>query len=307
MLQPLLLGTSRKPPMTTLSFGGGQDSAALLNLLIADPTFRQKYAPGLLTVVMSDTGDEYTETLTYVEQVKQLCQAHGITFIHVTPDLGFHSPAWQSLYGQWDRNHTIQSLAFGRTCSSNLKLGPLLRALNAHVAQVYGYAPSAPRRQLSALYAYAAEHGPMPMMIGFAAGEERRVKPAQTQVIIDTMHRIYPLIDLGLNRRGCQETIHALGGVTPYPSNCRSCPFASAHDLLRLELQEPAALARWMAAEERKLAAPKWQGTRNHTVFANDLTIRQSLERAHRKYPGIDLQELNHIRFQRGHATTTSF
>ena len=87
----------------------------------------------------------------------------------------------------------------------------------------------------------------------------------------------------------------------------RSCPFASAHDLLRLELQEPAALDRWMGAEERKLAAPKWQGTRNHTVFANDLTIRQSLERAHLKYPGMGLQELNHIRFQRGHATTTSF
>ena len=72
MHQPLLLGTSRKPPMTTLSFGGAQDSAALLNLLIAAPASRQKYAPGLLTVIMSDTGDEYTETLAYVEQVRQL-------------------------------------------------------------------------------------------------------------------------------------------------------------------------------------------------------------------------------------------
>lgn len=93
--------------LTILSFGGGQDSTAILYGIEAFPDWRAKLEIEDFAVVMSDTGDEHPATLQHVAKVSQWCQERGIHFAHLTPDKGFHSPSWISLRDQYERSSTV--------------------------------------------------------------------------------------------------------------------------------------------------------------------------------------------------------
>lgn len=56
---------NEKKHLTVLSYGGGQDSTALILKVIHDESFRAKYIPGDFIVVMADTGNEHKETIEY--------------------------------------------------------------------------------------------------------------------------------------------------------------------------------------------------------------------------------------------------
>lgn len=76
--------------LTVLSYGGGQDSSALLEMYLDDTDgFRAKYAPGDFLVVMADTGDEYPSTVEHVRRTKERCKAAGVEFVHITANMGF--------------------------------------------------------------------------------------------------------------------------------------------------------------------------------------------------------------------------
>ncbi|MDP9766527.1 hypothetical protein [Deinococcus enclensis] len=302
-----LLRLSQKPPLTVLSFGAGQDSAMLLALCLEDRAFQKQYIPGDLAVLMSSTGLEHPETDAYRERTAALCAERNVPFLHITPDLGFHTPSWQTLHTQWIKNQTIQSLVFPRTCSISLKLGPFYKALNALLAQRYGYPAQRGRVTRAALYAYAQDYGPVQVMIGFGKGEERRIKPTPSGFMTQTVERLFPLIDMGLTRAGCQAGTAALGFEVPMPSNCQHCPFHGPLDLLRLHRKHPESFALWSQFERTKLTAEKWQGTRNHTVKGDDRTLDQHLDAAMREFGHLDVAELDFLRHTRGHGNTTGF
>ncbi len=93
-----------------LSYGGGQDSTALLLRLIFDAKFRRAYSYNRLLVLMSDTGNEHDHTYRYVRDViAPLCAAEGIAFHFLTHDMGFHSPTWPDLVSFYERTHTCGS------------------------------------------------------------------------------------------------------------------------------------------------------------------------------------------------------
>ena len=79
------------------------------------------------------------------------------------------------------------------------------------------------------------------MMIGIAKGEEKRTH----KVVYDKgwkacINRIYPLIDLDLDRNNCQRYIRWVKGATiPYPSNCMRCPYMSPIELIWLHKNYP--------------------------------------------------------------------
>lgn len=307
--QPRLLAQARDPrPTTTLFYGGGQDSHAILTMLGEDPALRARYAPGHLTVIISATGDEYRETDGVISRAAEYCQARGIEYLHVTPDLGYHSVPWRTLHTQWERNHTVNSAAYRRfrTCTPNLKIMPSYAALNDLIARRYGYAACASGVRYPALRAYHADFGPMPVLIGFSEGEQRRVKP-MPEPLATLVTRAYPLIDHALTRAGAQEITRVLGGEAVMPSNCRNCHFATHQDLLYLHATDPGSFQTWAAYEQRKLAHPKWVDTRNHTVFANDLTLAENLEVAHGKYGHLSPEELTRSRFCRGHQVGSGY
>ncbi len=75
-----------------LSYGGGQDSTALLLRLIFDARFRKAYSYNRLLVLISDTGNEHDHTYRYIRDViEPVCAAEGIAFHFLTNDMGFHS------------------------------------------------------------------------------------------------------------------------------------------------------------------------------------------------------------------------
>lgn len=84
--------------LTFLFFGAGQDSSALLEMLLDDKVFRDQYAPNDFLVLMSDTGDEFDATYKHVRLVQTRCVEAGVEFVFLTSDMGYHSPNWKSRF-----------------------------------------------------------------------------------------------------------------------------------------------------------------------------------------------------------------
>ena len=75
---------SKQPRLTILSFGGGQDSTALLYKYHYDKSFRDLYAPEDFLVVMAATNNEHKETDEHTMSIKGFCVERSIDFIHIT-------------------------------------------------------------------------------------------------------------------------------------------------------------------------------------------------------------------------------
>ncbi|HVA28089.1 MAG TPA: hypothetical protein VNF68_07905 [Candidatus Baltobacteraceae bacterium] len=254
--------------LSVLSFGGGQDSTALLYMYLYDRAFRERYAPGEFLVAMSDTQAEHPDTIEHVAECRDLCESHSIPFLWITADLGFHTGHWRDggLLGQWRATSTITSVAFpNASCTDSLKIAPFYKALNHVVACVHGYAEE-PRK--AALRSYAADHDKINVWIGFTRGEEARAGIARSlQQAFDfacigssdplwmqeSIAKQYPLIDLGLDRRDCQNAIKGFGHRVPPPSQCYACHWKSDEMVLWTKLRYPELFNAWSTAERQKL------------------------------------------------------
>lgn len=238
--------------LTVLSFGGGQDSTALLELYINDAAFRRKYAPNDFMVVMSDTGDEYPETYEHVARVRERCASKGIEFHLLTSDLGYHSPSWLSLTHFFRTKGTIGSKTYPKTCTDRLKIQPIYRFLEQWLSDKYGV----PCNRKKGIRAFAATYGRIQVMLGIAKGEERRVADPERNPhdwYRASIANVYPLLDLGMDRAACQQFIAQQGQIVPPPSNCRCCPWLSLEELEYLRRFEPAHLSMWVDLEAAKL------------------------------------------------------
>ena len=238
--------------LTVLSYGGGQDSTAILLKLIHDREFRQQYAPGRLLVVMSDTGDEHPETYQTVSDVRRLCRQHDIEFVFITSDMGFHSPSWLSLRHFYRTHDTIGSQAYPKTCSDRLKIEPTYRFLEQWLTDEYGVRFG----RKKGIEQFAAERGKVKMILGIAKGEENRTSLAadsRKKWYRNSIEHVYPLIDIGWDRGACQEYIHS-HGMTVVPSNCMACPYMNEAELEYQRRFNPDKLAELIELEAAKLA-----------------------------------------------------
>ena len=241
--------------LTVLSFGGGQDSSALLEMYLDDKDFRQRYAPNDFLVVMSDTGDEFALTYEHVMDCKKRCADAGVEFVFITSDMGFHSDSWKSLRHFYRLKSTIGSKAFPKTCTDRLKLQPIYRFLERWLSEKYGVQC----HNKKGIREFAARYGKIQMMIGIAKGEEKRVSDASknpNRWYRESIETIYPLIDFGMDRKACQDYLHAKG-MRVIPSNCKACPFLSLEELEYVRRFHPDDLADWVALEAAKLEKHK--------------------------------------------------
>ena len=292
-------------PLTVLSFGGGQDSTALLHLYIKNEEFRRRYAPGRFLVVMSSTGDEHVETDEHVLNVRALCEEHGIEFLMVTPDLGHHSPKWRSLIHFYRSHNAIGSKAYPKTCTDRLKIQPIYKALESRIEEIYGL----PAGRKKGFYEYAKRFGKLRVLIGIAKGEERRLGDGSKDPLWmqRCVHKEYPLVDLGLDRAGCQALIRAYGFAIPFPSHCRRCPFKSDREVLLMASDDPAGLAEWIGLEANKIAAnTHLPEEKNLGVFGRKL-LPQVLEEAREKWEHLSLEELREHRMTHGHCVASKY
>jgi 3'-phosphoadenosine 5'-phosphosulfate sulfotransferase (PAPS reductase)/FAD synthetase len=293
--------------LTVLSFGGGQDSTALLYKYAFDPAFRAKYAPGRFLVIMAATLDEHPETNAHVAATQDFCKQHAIEFVYITPDMGLHGGKWQG-YRQFLRaTNTCGSKAFRKTCTDNLKIKPIYRFLEKYLHEKCGVTST---RLKKGFYEFVHQgNGKIKMLIGIAKGEEGRCGIAIEKWMRETVERVYPLIDLGLDRQGCQDYIASCNKPVPPPSNCMLCPFMSEIELLWLGFNYPLDLAEWITLEQNKIDRFRREGLpddKNLGVWGRKL-LPQKLAEAKVRYAHMTHAQINDYKMSHGHCVKSKY
>jgi 3'-phosphoadenosine 5'-phosphosulfate sulfotransferase (PAPS reductase)/FAD synthetase len=295
--------------LTVLSYGCGQDSHTLLLQYIHDGGFRAAYAPHHFVVVMSDTGDEHPHTYRYLEDVtKHLCNRCSINFVLLTPDMGFHTPAWQSLRQAYTSKSMIGSPAFGKVCTDKLKIVPIYKYIDWLVADRYGYKYDGRK---GALRQYVKAYGKVVVLLGIAKGEEKRVAKAAAgpKWMQDCIEKVYPLIERGYDRAACQAYIETKGRGVPWPSNCVLCHFMSPRELLWLARFMPDDLKAWVAMEEAKIKRDDDRGRdpkKNYGVWGR-ISIMDKLAKAEAEFGHMTNEELSDYKFSHGHCVKNAY
>jgi 3'-phosphoadenosine 5'-phosphosulfate sulfotransferase (PAPS reductase)/FAD synthetase len=294
-----------KDGLTVLSFGGGQDSHALLYRYAFDPDFRAKYAPGRFLVIMAATLDEHPETNVAVEAAKVFCREQSIEFVHITPDMGFHGGKWQGYRQFLMATNTCGSKAFRKTCTDNLKIKPIYRFLEQWLAKNYGVRSALKK----GFYDFAAKYGKIKVLIGIAKGEESRCGAPLEKWAQMTTERVYPLIDLGMDRQGCQDYIAACNKPVPPPSNCMLCPFMSEIELLWLYHNYQADYNAWVILEQNKIDRFRREGLaddKNLGVWGRKL-LPQKLQEAKVRYAHMTIADINEYKMSHGHCVKSKY
>ena len=283
-----------------LSFGGGQDSSAILFRLLNDKKAWDELVVGDLWVIMSDTGNEHPETYAWVEKVQALCLQRGIRFWFIKPEMGFHTPAWQSLTHQWTRSGSVGMKRGKKSCTDKLKITPIY-----HLVESLLGGSRATKKGM--MLKYAEKFGKIRVLIGIAAGEEKRAAGASNgqRFMQKAVERVYPLITWGWDRAKCQAYLKEIAGEIPPPSNCMFCPFVSEHELLWLHRFYPAKFEEWVCHEARKLQ--KHVNAKENLGVFGKRDLRQVLADAQAKYGHMTNEELTTYKMSHGHCTKTKY
>ena len=306
----VLAETSRYPrgeQLSVLSFGAGQDSTTLLMLYLYDADFRARYAPRDFIVVMSDTGNEHPHTYRYVTFIQALCEQHELPFYFLTADQGWHRGKWQGLKEYYRATSTCGSKAFVKSCSDNLKIQPIYRFLDNYLQREYALNGGVNKKSF---YQFAGRYGKVNVLLGISRGEERRIKQAKDKVklakwMLRTIEPVYPLIELGLDRQDCQNTIRAFGHQVPFPSNCMLCPYMSKLELLWLARFYPAEYREFTLIEQAKLERFA-DYTVNHGVWPGH-RLEEILEQAQQDFGHWSDEQLKEHKMSHGHCVKTRF
>jgi hypothetical protein len=306
----VVVPVTAEPELTALSLGGGQDSTELLYRLIFDPEFRARYAPRRLLVVFADTMDEHTDTYHHLNYLGRLCAASGIELVRLSPEKGFHGTgSWAKGLTEFYRaSRTIGSKCFKKSCTDNLKIKPIYRYLADRLARDYGFARHGQWFGKQPLIEFAKKFGRIRVLIGFAAGEEKRVADASKLPVWmrHTVERSFPLIDLKLDRAACIAAMHARGLPVPPPSLCQRCPYKSEIELLWTAHHLPEVYADWVVLEAAKLEKFAEKGRDNFGVFGRR-TLPMVLADAKQKYAHLTSVELDEYRMSHGHCVGSAY
>jgi hypothetical protein len=318
--------------LTVLSFGGGQDSTYILYKIIRDPEYRRKVVKGRLLVVMCDTGSEHDYTYEHVIFIKQLCIEHGIEFYFLTPDMGYHPNTWPTLEYQMAKNNSIMSMMFPRSCTDNLKIKPFYNFLNVWIArniydQTVDQAPAKTRNK-KWIYKFHADYGKINVIIGIAAGEEKRIKKSKKEKLKTQLNffkkpqkqksdggkwmrvcinKYYPMVEEGTDREGAQNYILVTPWPLPFPSNCIICPYLSKQEILWLWRFHPDKFEKWVVYEYNKtMRHPPPKKGPNLGVKGEKL-LREILAEAVAEFGHWTDEQLNEYKMSHGHCVKSVY
>lgn len=298
--------------MTILSFGGGQDSTAILYKLHYDLEFRSKYVTGNLIVVMSDTGDEFDQTYDHLEKVQNWCSTKGIDFHLIGISDGYHTGDWAGgLIGFYEAGNRIGSKAFPKSCTDKLKIGPIYHWLDAYLHQYKGYGKFNKNGKLAKtpIKEFTEKHGKIRVLLGIAKGEEKRAgsnEDSPSKWMRECIDKVYPLIEVGMDRQACQDYIELMGHKVPFPSNCKRCPWLNEIELLYLYRFEREAYDEWVQLEASKIAANTHKGDKNLGVWGEKL-LPQKMEEVIQKHGHMSNEELKEYRMSHGHCVMSKY
>lgn len=295
---------SNNQKLTVLSFGGGQDSTALLYLYVNDRAFRSTYAPNDFMVVMSDTGNEHEYTYEHIEYIKTYCEKHNIEFYFITKDMGFHGRTWQSLKEQYRATNTCGSNRFRKNCTVNLKINVIYKFLEDYIHTRYKLKTIGEK---AAYWEFVESFGKISVLIGIAQKEEKRISDNKDLPawMISTVEKQYPLVDLKMDRKDCQQYILSVGEKVPMPSNCKICPYMNLVELLWLFRNYPDDYWEWTEFEANKIKKFK-DSPVNLGVFGEKL-LPEALKEAEALYGHMTMEQLNEYKMSHGHCVQSQY
>ncbi len=292
--------------LTVLSYGGGQDSTALLLKIIHDSGFQQKYVPEDLLVVMADTGNEHPETTEYRILIEKLCLDRGIDFMFLDLKYNYTSKSWTGgLIKFYEDGNRIGSKAYPKTCTDKLKIVPIYNFLDEYIHAKY-HTLKVGRK--SAIKEFVSKGGKINVMLGIAKGEECRASknedsPHKWQR--DCINKIYPLLDIGMDRQACQDYISQYLEI-PLPSNCILCPFMNDVELLHLYRFNRIWFDKWVNLEANKIKANTHMKDCNLGVWGKKLLL-QVLEEVQIKHGTMTDDELKEYKISHGHCVKSKY
>ena len=217
--------------MYWLSYGGGVNSTALAILLCEG--LLPAFAPW--EAIFADTGDERDETYAFIDkQFKPYLARFGKT-LHVCRDR-------ESVLERWERLAVV-----GCACC--------------------GPAP-ATRRSGRSRPMSASTTPTVPSSSSASTPTNRIAKPVREEG--RDIPKVYPLVDLGIGRKGCAEIIRRAGLCVPVKSGCWHCPFMRKCEVLDLARDRPERLLRIIDLEEASIEIPPVNEGRVRAIGASD-------------------------------------
>lgn len=215
--------------LRVVSYGGGVQSTALL-VLAAE---RRIDFPIFL---FSNVGDdsEHPATLRYVREVAMpYAAAHGIE-LHELQKVRRDGRSVTLLGSIYEKDHSITIPArihngapMQRQCTRDFKISVISKWIKQHGATV---------------------DQPATVGLGISIDELQRARSGHDPRNPE-QHRVYPLLDLRLNRGDCMGIIAAAGLPVPGKSSCFFCPFHRITEWQRLRRDEPDLFVKSQALE----------------------------------------------------------
>lgn len=292
--------------LTVLSYGVGQDSTAILVRILHDIQFRKKYVKGHLIVVTADTKNEHVHTYGYRNYIKMLCQKQSIPFYVLDPK-DYATGAWTNgLVGFYQEKDAVGSKAFPKTCTDNLKIKPIYKFLEKYIHEEFNLTNYGNKK---AFYEYLHKYGKIRVLIGIAAGEEKRAsqEPTGMKWFDQCVEKVYPLIEENMDRKACQVAIQNEGYMVPMPSNCILCPFMSLQELLYLYRYQYDDFILWTKLEKAKMEKHKDKGDKNLGVWGTTRNLWAMLDDAIKLHGHMTKEELEEYKFSHGHCVQSKY
>jgi len=292
--------------LTLLSFGGGQDSTAILYKIIYDPSFKAKHVKGDLVIIMANTGNENQETLDHVKEIEKLCADHKIDFFFLE-DYTYTSDSWKGgLIKFYEKGNRIGSKAFPKTCTDKLKIQPIYKFLEIYIHEKYNTAKVGRK---AATKEFTEVNGKIDVIIGIAKGEEKRAstnEESPSKWMRECVNKVYPLIIEQMDRQACQDYIKSVGHELPIPSVCILCPFMNDIELLYLYRLKRTWFDKWVQLEANKIAANQHKGEKNLGVWGATL-LPAKLEEVTKKYGHMTNDDLIEYKMSHGHCVQSKY
>jgi len=162
-------------------------------------------------ILFADTGCEWPETYCFMECFEEeWLRPRGMSIVQIGND--WRPPNMRKSLVPYCQDHRCFPLAAMRWCTSGYKARPIAR--------------------------WAKEHRIVRQLIGIAADESHRQRGA-----------IYPLVDMGIDRKGCIRIIESEDLPVPRKSGCYICPFQGKTQWHELWKQHPELFAAAEALE----------------------------------------------------------
>ena len=108
------------------------------------------------------------------------------------------------------------------------------------------------------------------MLIGFAADEAHRAKLKS----VDGIEHRFPLIEQGIDRKGCKEIIRKAGLPIPIKSGCYFCPYQTIKQWKQLRRDHPDLFCKAEQLEARNMEYRESQGKKPLYLYSNKKPLK---------------------------------